>query len=79
MDAEELIKRCRAIRLSEGEGIVSFKSNMKVKGEKIVAGCLIGKVLHARGVRIEGLKTAMQRVWKMSPEVKIESLGDNVF
>lgn len=52
---------------------------MKARGEKIVAGCLIGKVIHTRGVSIEGLKAMMQRIWKTSREVKIESLGDNVF
>ena len=80
MDPEELIKRCRAIKLSEEEeGRVAFKSKMKARGEHIVAGCLIGKVLHTRGVNIEGLKTVMQKVWKTSREVKIESLWDNVF
>lgn len=44
---------------------------MKAKGKKIVVGCLIGKVLNTRGVSIEGLKIAMQRVWKTSREVKI--------
>lgn len=52
---------------------------MKARGEKIVAGCLIGKVINTRGVSIEGLKAMIQRIWKTSREVKIESLGDNVF
>ncbi|KAL9458876.1 hypothetical protein AB3S75_007708 [Citrus x aurantiifolia] len=80
MDPEELIKRCRAIRLSDEEGgRVSFKNRMKINGEKILAGCLVGKVLHTREVSIEGLNMAMQWVWKTSREVKIEKLGDNVF
>ncbi|KAH9751459.1 CCHC-type domain-containing protein [Citrus sinensis] len=80
MDSEELIKRCRAIKLSdEEEGRVTLRSKMKAQGEKIVAGCLIGKVIHTRGVSIEGLKAVMQRVWKTSREVKIESLGENIF
>lgn len=53
------------------KGRVTFKSKMKAKGKKIVAGCLIGKVLNTRGVSIKGLKIAMQRVWKTSREVKI--------
>ena len=66
MDTEELIRKCRAIRLTEeAEGRVLFKSKMKKKGEKIVAGCLNGKVLLNRGVNIEGLKTTMQQVCKM--------------
>lgn len=80
MDLEELIKRCRAIRLSdEEEGRVSFKNRTKIKGEKILAGSLVGKVLHMREVSIEGLKTAMQWVWRTLREVKIEKLGDNIF
>lgn len=54
MDTEELIKKCRAIRLTEeAEGRVIFKSKMKTKGEKIIAGCLIGKVVLNRGVNAE--------------------------
>lgn len=50
MDPEELIKRCRAIKLSEDEeGRVAFRSKMKARGENIIVGCLIGKVLHTRG------------------------------
>ena len=37
------------------------------------------EVLDTRGVNSEGLKMAMQRVWKTSREVKIESLRDSVF
>ncbi|KAL9419304.1 hypothetical protein AB3S75_037127 [Citrus x aurantiifolia] len=80
MDPEELITRCKAIKLSDEEkGRVSFKNKMKAKGEKIIAGCLIRKVLNTRVVSIDGLKSAMQKVWRTSREVKIESLGDNVF
>lgn len=62
----------------EEEGTVTFKSKIKVVGEKIVARSLIGKVLHTRGVCIDGLKTAVQKVRRTSREVKIESLGDIV-
>ena len=80
MDTEELIRKCRAIRLTEeAEGRVLFKSKMKTKQEKIVAGCLIGKVFLNRGVKLEGLKTTMQQVWRTMREVKIESLEDNIF
>lgn len=75
MDPEELIQRRRAIKLGEEEEMrVAFKSKMKARGEKIIAGCLIGKVLYTRGVSIEGLKIAMQKVRKTSCEVKIKSL-----
>lgn len=80
MDSAELIKSCRAIRLDEKEEKrVSFKNKMKAKDKKIVASCMVGKVLHIRRVSIEGLKTIIQRVWKTSREVKMESLSHNVF
>lgn len=64
MDTEELIRRCKEISLSgETRGKVSFKGNLRLKGEKIVAGCLIGKVLHNREVNLEGLRLAMSQVW----------------
>ena len=54
MDTEELIRKCKAITLKgKEEGKVSFKSEMKSKGEKIVAGCLIGKVLTSINVNKE--------------------------
>ncbi|KAL9419678.1 hypothetical protein AB3S75_037447 [Citrus x aurantiifolia] len=80
MDTEELIKRCRAIRLSEDEERrVYFKSRMKEKGAKIVAECLMGKIIHNREVHVEGLRIAMKVAWRTTREVKIESLGDNIF
>ncbi|KAL9408628.1 hypothetical protein AB3S75_047079 [Citrus x aurantiifolia] len=80
MDTDELIKRCRSIRLSEEEeGKVAFQGRMKTKGEKILTSCLVGKVLLSREVKLERLKAPLQQVWRTRREVKIESLGDNVF
>lgn len=80
MDTEELIRKCKAITLKGGEEMkVSFKSEMKSKGEKIVAGCLIGKVLTSRNVNKEGLKIAMQQAWQTIREVKIDAMGENIF
>lgn len=39
----------------------------------------MGKIMLTRGVNREGLKTAMQQAWRTVREVKIESMGDNVF
>lgn len=44
-----------------------------------MTGCLVRKVLLSREVKIERLKLAIQLVWRTGQEVKIESLGDNVF
>ena len=45
--------------------MIDFAGKMKVKGEKIAAHCLIGKIYHTRGVSREG--------------VKVESMGENIF
>ena len=80
MDTDELIKRCRAIRLSEEEeGKVTFRSRMKTKGVKILTCYLVRKILLSREVKVERLRVAMQQVWRIGWEVKIEGLGDNIF
>lgn len=80
MDTEELIKKCKAISLNgETRGKITLKSRMKEKGEKIMAGCLVGKVLLNREVKKEGFKAALLPVWKTMKEIKIEELGDNIF
>lgn len=80
MDTDELIRRCQEISL-EGEkrGRVSLKSKMKMTGQKMVDGCLLGKVLLAREINIVGLKAALQQVWRTLREVQIEEMGDNIF
>ncbi|KAH9735309.1 zinc knuckle protein [Citrus sinensis] len=80
MDSEELIRRCEAISLkSEEDDMIDFAGKMKAKGEKIAAHCLIGKIYHTRGVSQEGLRAAMQQVWRSVKEVKVESMGENIF
>lgn len=64
MDTEELIRRCKAIKLSRvEEGKVTFKNKMKSKGVKIVAGCLVRKVMTNKSVNKEGLRIALQHAW----------------
>lgn len=54
MDTEELIKKCKAISLNEEtRGKVTLKGKMKEMGEKIRAGCLVGKVLLNRAIKKE--------------------------
>lgn len=80
MDTEELIKTCKAISLDEEtRGKVTIKSKMKEMGEKIFAGCLMGKGLLNREVKNEGFKAALLLVWKIMKEVKIEELRENIF
>lgn len=80
MDSDELIRKCAAISLkSEEENMINFAGKMKVKGAKIAAHCLLGKILHTRGVSRERLRAAMQQVWRSVKGVKVESLGENIF
>lgn len=41
---------------------------------KLVAHCLVGKILHACSVPLEGLKATML-AWRSTKELKVESLG----
>lgn len=55
METEELIRKCKAITLEEDKtSRVAIGEIMKGKGKKLVAGCLLGKVLHPRGVQQRG-------------------------
>lgn len=75
MDIEELIQKFQEISLSgEKRGRISLKSKMKMAD-----GCLVGKVLLNREVKIVGLKATLQQVWKTIREVQIEEMGDNIF
>ncbi|KAH9657474.1 putative reverse transcriptase/RNA-dependent DNA polymerase [Citrus sinensis] len=65
MDMEELIWKCKAITLDEEEADqIIFGGQMKEKGSKAIAGCLVGKILLARGVNREGLKVALHQAWR---------------
>ena len=52
---------------------------MKARGTIIAEGCLLGKILIMKRVNKEGLRVAMQQVWRTVREVKIEKLVDNIF
>ena len=82
MDTEKLLHNCQTVLLKEEEeeeDIVTFMGKIKIHGERVVANCLVGKVLLRRGINKEGLKTAMQLAGRTVKEVKVESMGDNIF
>ncbi|KAH9783363.1 hypothetical protein KPL71_009281 [Citrus sinensis] len=80
MDTEELIRKCKAITIrEEDKGRITLEVNLKNKKEQMMAGCLVGKVLFTKGVNKEGLKAVLQQVWRTFKEVKIESVGNNIF
>lgn len=80
METEELICKCKAITLEEDKtSRVSIGEIMKGKGKKLVVGSLLGRVLHPRGVSREGLKSALQQVWRTTEGFRVESLGSKTF
>ena len=80
MNTEELIRKCQAITLKEEEkDTVVVMGKMKAKGVNITVNCLVGKILLTRGVNLEGLRSAIRQVWRSIKEVKIESMGSNMF
>ena len=61
MDTEELICKCKAITIKEEDKAkITLEVNLKNKKEQMMAGCLVGKVLLAKGVNKDGLKAALQ-------------------
>lgn len=75
MDTAELIRKCQTVVLKEEEeDIVNFMGRMKIKREEMVANYLVGKVLLSQSINREGLKAAMQQVWKTVKEVKIDQI-----
>ncbi|KAL9444112.1 hypothetical protein AB3S75_017317 [Citrus x aurantiifolia] len=80
METEELIRKCKAITLEDDKtSRVAIGEIMKGKGKKLVAGSLLGRVLHPRGVSREGLKSALQQVWRTAEGFRVESLGSKTF
>lgn len=80
MDTVELIRKCQVVVLKENEeDIINFIGRMKIKGGEMAANYLVGKVLLSQSINIEGLKAVIQQAWKTIKEVKIESMGDNIF
>lgn len=76
MDTEELIRRCKAIKLSRvEEGKVTFKNKMKSKRVKIIAGCLVRKVMTNKSVNKEGLRIALQHAWQNKKKSEGGKLG----
>lgn len=63
MEIDELIQRRRSISSGEAEeNKFSFKGKIKEKRVQIVAGYLIGKVLHTKGVNTKGPRMALNEV-----------------
>ena len=80
MDIEELNCKCKAISIREDQlNKISLIGRKSAKGEQIAACCLMGMILHQRKVNLEGLRCAMSQIWRTNKEVRIESLGSNIF
>ncbi|KAH9658870.1 CCHC-type domain-containing protein [Citrus sinensis] len=71
MDTEELVPKCSAITLQEEEkDKITMLGSMKEKGLKLAANCLVGKVVLNKGINTEGLRAALQQVWRTIKEFK---------
>ena len=44
-----------------------------------MANSLVGRILLARSIHTEEIKTALAQAWKTIKEVKVETLGNNMF
>ncbi|KAL9416831.1 hypothetical protein AB3S75_039925 [Citrus x aurantiifolia] len=80
MDTEELVRKCSAITLQEEEkDKITMLGSMKEKGLKLAANCLVGKFVLNKGINTEGLRAALQQVWRIIKEFKVESVVNNIF
>ncbi|KAL9453545.1 hypothetical protein AB3S75_009200 [Citrus x aurantiifolia] len=80
MDTEELIRKCKAISIRDGhERKLLLRGGTQGQGGRRMANSLVGKVLLARSIHTEGIKTALAQAWRTIKEVKVESLGNNIF
>lgn len=52
---------------------------MKIKRERTAANCLVGKIFTHERSQYKGLKITIQQVWRTIKEVKVESMGENIF
>lgn len=79
MNAEEFIRKCQAITLKEEEDMAALMGKMRAKRVLITTNYLVGKILITRGVNLEGLRYTIQPIWRSIREVKVKSMGSNVF
>lgn len=52
---------------------------MQGKRGRIIENSLVGKILLAKSVHTDVIKTALTQAWKTTKEVKIESMRNNIF
>lgn len=80
MESEKLVQLCQSLSLleEEEETIVVDRSITKL-GEEKLTNSLVGKILSHRLINRDGLRSAVQKMWRTMNEVKVESLGGNRF
>ncbi|TXG49402.1 hypothetical protein EZV62_025277 [Acer yangbiense] len=80
MNSEELEMLCSALSIREKERpIGTLDNNLKVKGERVLSLCLVGKILTTKAVNRETFINVMTSIWRTSEGVDIEALEGNVF
>ncbi|KAK1568409.1 hypothetical protein Q3G72_024074 [Acer saccharum] len=71
---------CSALSIKEKERLVgTLDNNLKEKGERVLALCLVGKVLTTKVVNKEAFINVMNSIWRVREGVDIEALEGNVF
>ncbi|TXG73137.1 hypothetical protein EZV62_001716 [Acer yangbiense] len=80
MNSGDLELLCSALSIKEKERPVgTLDNNLKEKGERVLALCLVGKVLTTKVVNKEAFINVMNSIWRVREGVEIEALEGNVF
>ncbi|KAL5836809.1 hypothetical protein ACOSQ3_013978 [Xanthoceras sorbifolium] len=80
MDAEEIFNLCKALTLSDEDGLV-----LKISGESQREGIrrlnyyLVGKFLSRKRINREAFKSVIEQIWNTILGVEIKYVGENLF
>ncbi|KAL5779625.1 hypothetical protein ACOSQ2_010362 [Xanthoceras sorbifolium] len=80
MDAAEIASLCESLSLSENDGpITQLGSDLRRLGSEKLALSLVGKIISNKAVNREAFRSTIPRIWKISHDMDIEILANNVF
>ncbi|TXG57952.1 hypothetical protein EZV62_015781 [Acer yangbiense] len=80
MNADEIALLCNALLIKEKERPVrTLDGNLKERGEKRLALCLVGKIMKKKLVNREVFKEVMNKIWRVNGGVEIEPVEGNIF
>ncbi|TXG73177.1 hypothetical protein EZV62_001756 [Acer yangbiense] len=80
MNENEIVSLCNALSIGEKERPATILDvNLKDRGEKRLALCLVGKVLASKVVNREAFRDVLKRLCRVNGGVEIEAIEDNIF